>query len=487
MMNRLRQLAWPLTILLLPLALMAWSSLQSWRADSVLEEAQVMRQWLDSPSDALLQQLSYAERTQVMTPQGRREHFEWTVAQADADRTSLRLRQLLATLAYLLALAALLAGPATWIKLRLDAWRALKSQQYLHDHLSQSWHVLGRWLVAYTGLLVGSLGVILLYEIDYDWSHFKAGGWAIALAAIPVLGVLGIGLMLIQRLRQRWYEMQAPVSSFLGRALGRHEAPGLWSWVERVATDLGAPVPDHIVVGVDQSFFVTSVDVTLQPSQQVLSGRTLYLPLTYLSTLSQQETAAIIGHELGHFSSRDTERGSEVAARFRLMCVHFAMIRAADEDPSWIERPAIWITAQFLHHFQVAVHHWSRAQELVADRSGAQVAGERLFCQALLRVVALDGEIARLLSDGSHPNLIQALAEHLRGTPLRLDDSVLEQAVDHPFDTHPSTASRVRQLGVELDASLLAEAIRTPRDSDRQWFAHLTQAPSPANPAGTWA
>ena len=485
MMNRLRRMAWPL--LVLPLALMAWSSLQGWRASNVLAEAQVMQQWLVQPSDERLQQLSYTERSQVISEQGRRDQFEWKVRQAEADQGSLRLRQALAWLAYWLALAALLAGPGTWIKLRIDAWRALKSRHYLYNHLSQSWQVIGRWLVTYTGLLLAAIGISLLYELSYGWSHLKGGGWAMALVAIPVLGVMGIGVSLIVRLRKRWQAMDTPVSSVLGRGLSRGEAPGVWAWVEGLATQLGAPLPDHIVVGVDPSFFVTCVNVTLQPSGQTLSGRTMYLPLPYLCTLSQQETAAIIGHELGHFSNRDTERGSEVSAHFRLMCEHFELIRAENPDPSWIERPALWISAQFLLHFQLAVHHWGRAEELLADRNAAQVAGTRLFGQALLRVVALEREVRQLLDDRQHSNLIQALAEHLQRTPMRLDDQVLEHTVTHPFDTHPPTALRLRHLQVDIDAELLAQATRMPRAQDRQWFAHLAQAPSPCNLAGASA
>lgn len=478
-MNAVRRLAWPLMMVLFPLLLLAWSSLQGWRASSVLDEAQVMQQWLAEPRDALLQQLSWKDRHEVMTPEGRRSNFEYRVAAAHADHGWLQLRKVLASISYWLALAALLAGPAILIKLRLDAWRALKSQDYLYNHLGRSWHTLGQSLVAYTGLLVGSLGVALLYELSWGWSHGKEGGWTLVLVAVPVAAVLYLGLLLIGRLRQQWQAIGDPSSAFLGRALRRDDAPAVWAWVERLAAQIGAPVPDHIVIGVDQSFFVTSVDVALQPSGQVLTGRTLYLPLTYLSTLSQQEAAAIIGHELGHFSSRDTERGSEVGARFQLMCAHFSMISGEDADPAWIERPAIWMTAQYLHHFQVAVHHWSRAQELVADRSGAQVAGERLFCQALLRVIALDSEIDRLLAERQQSNLIQALSEHLQRTPIRLNDSVLSRAIDHPFDTHPPTTLRLQQLGIELDDRLLAEATRRPSERDRQWFSHLTQNRQP--------
>lgn len=472
-MTAIRRLSWALMILVLPLILMGWNSLQGWRADSVLDEAHAMRQWLAAPDDRWLEALSVRERKEVISEQGRRENFQYRVALAEADTAGLRLRQVLAGLGYWLAVAALIAGPVTWIKLRLDARRARASRDYLHDHLADNWRTLGHWLVAYTGLVCASLGMILLYQLSWGWSHRADGGWVMLLFSVPVAAVMYLGVLLIERLRKQWFELDHQGSAFLGRALSRAEAPGVWAWIETVANRLNAPVPDHIVVGIDQSFFVTSVDVALQPSGQLLTGRTLYLPLPYLSALSQQETASIVGHELGHFSSRDTERGSETGARFSLMCAHFALISAEDADPAWIERPAIWMAGQFLYHFQVAVHHWSRAQELVADRAGAQVAGERVFCQALLRVIALEGEVTRLLHAQRGGDLVQALAQHLRQTSLSVDQRVIAQAIAHPFDTHPPTVQRLEHLKVDMDAALLAQATRMPSEDDRQWFGRL--------------
>lgn len=484
-MSHSRRRWWGLAILLLPLALMGLTSLQSWRAESVLYDAQVMREWIANPSDELLTKLPFEERELVITDSHRRASYQYEADQAAADEVGLHLREVLAGLGYWLAFAALLAGPVTWLKLRIDARRALASRDFLYEHLASSWQTLGHWLVAYTALVAGSLALVVLYQLSWGWSHSKDGGWLMLLVCIPLMVGVYWGVLLIGRLRHQWHSQDVPSSAFLGRALSRADAPGLWAWVEQLAAHIGAPVPDHIVVGVDQSFFVTSVQVELQPSQQLLTGRTLYLPLTYLSAMSQEETASIIGHELGHFSSRDTERGSQVGARFSLMCMHFSIISAEDANPPWIERPAIWMTEQFLHHFQVAVHHWSRAQELVADRAGAQLAGERMFCQALLRVIALNGEINQLLNERRRDDLIQALGEHLQQVPVRLNEAVLDSAIAHPFDSHPPTVQRLQQLNVLMDAQLLAAATRAPTDVDRQWFGQLVSSPRPATTTST--
>lgn len=471
-------------MLLVPLFLMGWAAQQAWRAESLQDDARIMRQWIEQPDDALLKQLPGNEGKELGLDYGyRRDNFHRRIAMIDADSGPLRLRAILAHVGWWLALAALLGGPAIWLRVRVDAWRARTSRAFLYERLSHSWQVLGQWLRAWLGLVLAALSLALLSELSWGWSHRHDGNWLALVFCLPLLGALYLGGKMTAQLGQRWQALQAPVSAFLGMPLGRDRAPALWAWVEHLAGRTGAPVPDHLVVGVDQSFFVTSVQVALQPSGQVLAGRTLYLPLTYLSAMSQEEAAAVIGHELGHFSSRDTELGSETAARFHLMCAHYWALIGEDEQPTWIERPVLWMAGRFLHYFQVAVHHWSRAQELVADRAGAAVAGEAIFGQALLRVIALAGVIDALLLARRRDDLVQALGEHLRLQPLYLDDHAFGRAVAHPFDTHPPTGERLAHLKVSLDAELLAQATRAPTQHDRSWFNDLLGTPVP-NPAG---
>lgn len=194
----------------------------------------------------------------------------------------------------------------------------------------------------------------------------------------------------------------------------------------------------------------------------MLSGRTLYLSLPCLNVLSQQEAAAIIGHELGHFRSRDTEQGSEINACFSLMCAQFSAMVDAERAVDWVARPVVWMAGQFLHHFQVAVHHWGRAQELLADRAGAEVHGPKLFVQALLRAIALGRVVDALLLERGGEGLLAALTQSLQRTPLHLDEEVLGLTMPHPFDTHPPIAARLDNLDVMLDAALLQAAMRAP-------------------------
>ncbi|UFH50537.1 M48 family metallopeptidase [Pseudomonas sp. KNUC1026] len=420
-MLRLKGLAPVQWLLSLPLLLMGWASLQGWRAERPLLVA-------------------------------------------------------LAGLACGLAGVALVAGPATWLKLRLDARRVRTGGDDLCGQLQHSWHTLGRCLRGWAGLMLVSLVLLLLYQLSWCWIHRHDGGWPALVFCLPLLSMLVAGAGLMKRLGQRWRTLEAPGTALLGVPLSRASAPAVWAWVERLAARSGAPVPDHLVAGVDQCFFVTCVQVTLEPSGHLLQGRTLYLPLTFLSALSQEEAAAIIGHELGHFSRRDSERGSEAGARLSQMSAHYQALAREGEPAGWFERPVLWMAGSFLHHFHLAAQHCRREQELLADRAGAAMAGEAMFGQALLRVIVLGERIDVLLGTPGREDLMQALTEDLRRTPLSFNHQVLGRTVAHPFDTHPPTRDRLRQLGVTLDAELLAQATRAPTDRDRTWFGELVGA-----------
>lgn len=469
----MRRLGWGLVMLLLPLLLVGWGGVQQWRAETAQEQAGIIRQWLATPSEDLLRTLPWAARKELAGRLDTREVLQRQLDELDTDRHWLSVRRTLAGVGGWLAWGALVAGIGAWLRRRYDAWRALRSAHYLHQRMTASWRVLGRWLSVYMGLLAGSLGLLLLYEVSAGFSHAAQGGYTVLIVVLPLASLLLVCLRTAWRMRQQWPRIGASKASFLGRQLHRQGAPALWQWVEGLATQLRAPVPDNIVVGIDQSFFVTSVPVVLQPCQSVLNGRTLYLSLPCLGALSQREAAAIIGHELGHFRSRDTEQGSATNARFSLMCAQFSTLVDAERGAAWVARPVVWAAGQFLHHFQVAVHRWGREQELLADRAGAEVAGPELFMQALLRAIALGSMVDALLHECGGQGLLAALPRHLQRVPLRLDEDVLGLTMPHPFDSHPPLAARLDNLRVRLDGALLQAAMRQPGDHDRQWFNQL--------------
>ncbi|MCR3870806.1 M48 family metallopeptidase, partial [Pseudomonas aeruginosa] len=263
----------------------------------------------------------------------------------------------------------------------------------------------------------------------------------------------------------------------LGRELDRVAAPGLWQWLGQIADRAGAPLPDHVLTGIEHCYFVTQAKVLLAPRGIPLEGRTLYIPLTYATVMSEAESAAIIGHELGHFAAGDTAHGASLSLLQRQVRLRIERIAAPEDGRvGLLGKPGLWAALYFLERFERAYLHWNRRQELAADKVGARVAGARVFAIALLRTCALAGLIERLLASPQTRNLVHALTDHLRGNSLELDEQDSARRLEHPFDSHPPTYQRIADLSLALDDDLLRQARRIVSADDTQWLNRLLDA-----------
>lgn len=217
----MRRLAWGLVMLLLPLLLVGWGGVQQWRAETAQEQAGIIRQWLATPSEDLLRTLPWAARKELAGRLDTREVLQRQLDELDTDRHWLSVRRTLAGVGGWLAWGALVAGIGAWLRLRYDAWRALRSAHYLHQRMTASWRVLGRWLSVYMGLLAGSLGLLLLYEVSAGFSHAAQGGVTVLIVVLPLASLLLVCLRTAWRMRQQWPRIGASKASFLGRQLHR--------------------------------------------------------------------------------------------------------------------------------------------------------------------------------------------------------------------------------------------------------------------------
>ncbi|MCO8277088.1 M48 family metallopeptidase [Actinoplanes sp. TRM 88003] len=86
-----------------------------------------------------------------------------------------------------------------------------------------------------------------------------------------------------------------------GIELKPEQAPQLFALIERVATAVGAPRPQVLMIGYDLNAFTTAVGVR--------RTRVLNIGLPLWATLEPQERVALLGHELGHFVNGDIRRG----------------------------------------------------------------------------------------------------------------------------------------------------------------------------------
>ncbi|WP_427196057.1 M48 family metalloprotease [Pseudomonas aeruginosa] len=333
------------------------------------------------------------------------------------------------------------------------------------------------WSRCTPALLVAALASQLLYEALWSYSHWHSHGFVALLFSLPLWLLFLGGLLMLRRLCGELLPLEEPVLHLLGRELDRVAAPGLWQWLGQIADRAGAPLPDHVVTGIEHCYFVTQAKVLLAPRGIPLEGRTLYIPLTYASVMSEAESAAIIGHELGHFAAGDTAHGASLSLLQRQVRLRIERIAAPEDGHvGLLGKPGLWAALYFLDRFERAYLHWNRRQELAADKVGARVAGARVFAIALLRTCALAGLIERLLASPQTRNLVHALTDHLRGNSLELDEHDSARRLEHPFDSHPPTFQRIADLSLALDDDLLRQARRIVSADDTQWLNRLLDA-----------
>lgn len=230
--------------------------------------------------------------------------------------------------------------------------------------------------------------------------------------------------------------------------VSKEAAPRLWAEVIRVAQKLGTTPPDTIVVGMETSCYVTEAPVI--HAQGTTQGRTLYLSAPIMQRLSADEMAAIIGHEMGHFSGEDTLTTRHLSPR---------LVKSAGTldhlYQAWVVGwPAYYAMLAFHNLFAAVIAKYQRDREFAADTSGAYATSPRTAALALVRYcfeseifdIALDEHMAKSVDFDS------ALAQHRNEllTNVEFWEALMNHGLPHPFDSHPPVKLRVEKLGYSV-------------------------------------
>ncbi|MBP2300524.1 M48 family metalloprotease [Azospirillum picis] len=371
-------------------------------------------------------------------------------------------------------LLAFLAGLGGLVAARIAARRARGSRDATVRSFDRLRRILPFTLAGVlVGLCVSGIAAALFEAASlWFWDHVstasaKLFGLGVVLAALAAYSAV----MAVIAMRRVFGLYTLEPLDVWAVAANREMAPGLWRFVEDLAARHEALVPDTILVGLAGGFFVTEAPVRLPEHEQVLSGRTLHLPAPYLPLIGETEFAAIIGHELSHFSGEDTVYSQRFAP------IHAGLwrtLRALGRNTgagSFVLHPALRLGFHALETFDHSVAQINRLRELEADRRSSMVSGRESIPLALLRTTVLDPVIEDTLDDafsdpdGSPPDLV---AEVVRRAEGGLPDPTghLETCQPHPTDRHPPTILRITTLGVPLDERILARATRGPTAED---------------------
>ena len=236
-----------------------------------------------------------------------------------------------------------------------------------------------------------------------------------------------------------------------GRVLEKEEAPRLWELVKGVANDINTRPIDEIRVtpGVELAVYERG---SYREKMQDKGERILILGAGSLNGFSTNAFRAVLAHEYGHLSNRDTA-GGDVAFR-----VDSDMVRLAEamvnSGTNTYHNLAFHFLRLYHFIFRRITHGASRMQEMLADRVAIQAYGSAAFSEGLKHVVwqgvvfdkLADAEISSALADRRKFNNIY---------DLKLvnddDEAEIESVFKTEFarettedDTHPSGIDRVR-------------------------------------------
>ena len=360
----------------------------------------------------------------------------------------------------------------------MGAWRGRRSR----DALVRAFRVVVRLLPPLLGLVAvataAAIVAAVLFEAGGVWfrDRVSTGEIKLVLAGLVVAaGAVWVAVNALRQLRRVLQAFTPEPMRVLGRAAGPDAAPGLWAFLRQVAVGQGAAVPDNVVLGMTDGFFVTSSSILLLPEERVLSGRSLYVPVPFLPLLSRGEVAAITAHELAHFTGEDTAYSQHFLPLYAGMARSMDAVSSNEAAQNWIAstfQPAGVLAQHVLNTFSRTVAHWSRLRELEADRASLKHESGQTAASALVRTGMGAGLIGGAMDEMyERPNQADADlvgAVLARAGSLGFTDPArhLEDRQPHPTDSHPPTRQRIEALGIPVDDSLLALASRPVQAED---------------------
>lgn len=277
---------------------------------------------------------------------------------------------------------------------------------------------------------------------------------AVAALALVVLLFGGLGLYLImfpagvlvaavdQIIRSALPARRAGHLS--GIAVGREDQPRLWALVDEVCERVGQRRVDGLRITLTGSAGAAEVGRSHR--------RMLWIPLTYLTVLGEDELRGVVAHELYHFAQGDTR-----FAR-RLVTVRDALARTIwrlDRIGSVLRYPFRWY-GRLLSTFLASL---SREQEFAADAFAAANFGAANVAKGL-RVIEWahcafaafwQAELAAVLSEGLRPPLSTGYALFMSS---HLPTGLAAFKPEPPETTlasHPALVDRLAALKADAD------------------------------------
>lgn len=154
-------------------------------------------------------------------------------------------------------------------------------------------HLVARWQAGFYAFALGASGIMIGVSLFYIFT----GRFSRLFSAAAVL-VTGLSVGLLRAKNDAFEEPE-------GSKVNTIE-PGLTKFVQQVADQVGAPMPDAI-------YLVTAAEFGITESTRYFGRKVeksaLTIGLPFLQSLSRQELAALLAHELAHYADLGIDEG----------------------------------------------------------------------------------------------------------------------------------------------------------------------------------
>ncbi|MEA2696082.1 MAG: hypothetical protein QOI66_353 [Myxococcales bacterium] len=304
-------------------------------------------------------------------------------------------------------------------------------------------------------LLVVGLGGAVLYGIlMFGWIPIK-----LAL-------LIGLGVLVSVSALVRSFFVRRGIDSDPGVRLNEQATPDLWAVLREVAAQVGTRPVDDVFLSPGTEIAVTERG-TLAERVRDRGRRHLILGIGVLDGLTERQLRAVMAHEYGHFSHRDTARGD--LARTVQASLLVTIVRLAQDGGASPFNPAWHFLRLFFLLFQRIALGANRLQEVLADRFAATVYGGPALATALQhivrRTVEFNASTEAMINQAQVDR--RALASlYVPPTKTTVSPVDVEKALaaamsdaGSPYDSHPPVARRIAWLTAFGEATSVAAGV----------------------------
>lgn len=279
--------------------------------------------------------------------------------------------------------------------------------------------------------------------------------------------LMALGFAAVTNLFSYWNSDRLALAAHNAQEVDERSAPELYGMVRDLAARANMPMPRVYLIHEDQpNAFATGRN----PQNAAVAATT-----GILQTLSYEELAGVMAHELAHIKNHDTLTMT-ITATFAgaiSSLVTFGMFFGSrDNRPNFIVQILLSILAPMAAAvIQMAI---SRSREYEADRLGGQICGNPVWlADALAKIAAGVAHIPSETAEAKPATAHMFIINPLTGG-----------GMDNLFSTHPDTGNRIAALMEQAQSMGIGRSAAAPSFTGQSGGSPWSSQPRQPGPWG---